>query len=91
LALAYGQSKHKPGIAILIKALKDKDRDVREAATEGLGVVGQSSQTVIRALTSAIGDRDVNVRIAVIQALVRVGKADSRAVIPILTAALGRQ
>lgn len=60
----------------LIKALKDKNVDVREKAAEALGEIG--GKRAIEPLTQALGDGDTDVWVAAGEALKKIGVAKTR-------------
>ena len=62
-------------IECLIAALKDKDSNVREAAAEALGELGDK-RAVKPLLTALKKDKDSNVRDAAAKALGKLGKID---------------
>ncbi|OYT68825.1 MAG: hypothetical protein CFK49_12785, partial [Armatimonadetes bacterium JP3_11] len=45
-----------PAVPALMQALRDEDKDVRFAACEALGAIGDAS--AVPALIKALGDRD---------------------------------
>ena len=55
-----GESKDPRAVEALVKALKDKDRNVREAAAGSLGRIGDAS--AVDALLEALKDYDQCVR-----------------------------
>jgi HEAT repeat protein len=59
-------------VPALIKALKDKDHDVRWGATIGLGYYGEQARDAIPALQERQHDPDVRVRRAAADALARI-------------------
>jgi hypothetical protein len=73
-----------PAVPALIQALGDSDWDVRRAAAEALGKLGDPQ--AVPALIQALGDSDVGVRRAAAEALGKIG--DPQAV-PALIQALG--
>jgi bilin biosynthesis protein len=58
-----------PAVPALIQALGDSDRDVRRAAAEALGKLGDPQ--AVSPLIQALGDRSENVRRAAAEALGR--------------------
>ena len=75
------------GIEPLIKAINDKDSNVRLAAVTALGELGDTSG--IDSLAKAIDDKDSKVRVAVAKALEKLGKGEAAKATKLLSKQLG--
>jgi HEAT repeat protein len=73
-----------PALGPLIKALRDKNSNIREKAAETLGRIGD--RRAVEPLIKALGDENLNVREKAAEALGYMG--DSRAVEPLIIVAL---
>ena len=71
--------QEKKNVKGLIKALRDKDSDVREEAAEALGEIGD--KRAVEPLIQALKDEDLKVRVKAAIALSRIG--DERAIKPL--------
>ncbi len=87
VACALGSFPNEPlSVATLLKLMQDANKDVRDWATFGLGVLGDRDSPEIRdALVSLLSDSDEDVRE---EAMVGLGKRKDRRVLTILLPAL---
>ncbi len=67
-------------IPVLLQLLRDKDKNVRQAAAQSLGDLGTAGGIGVPALAAALQDPDPNVRWTAAFALYRIGPAAARAV-----------
>jgi HEAT repeat protein len=84
-AIDYLATVGQPAVPALIKALQDRDPQVRAAAATTLGKIGPAASAAAIALMRAIGDKDANVRSQVVQAIAKIGK---KAYVPYFITAL---
>jgi hypothetical protein len=70
--MQHGKGDAARVVPALIKALKDKDADVRWAGANGLGYYGDKAREAIPALQEAEHDRDARIREAAGRALSRI-------------------
>ena len=76
----------KPAVPVLLKCLRDKVADVRNATARALPEIKPVEKEVVAALASTLNDKDVYVRTAAAGALGDVGPAAGSAVPSLLTA-----
>ena len=70
----------KDAVPALIKALKDKDFNVRRSAAAAVGKIGPAAKDAVPALIEALKDKDIYVRIGAALLLSRIGPAAKDAV-----------
>jgi HEAT repeat protein len=90
VAFALGCFPDEPrSVQVLVRLMRDADEDVRDWATFGVGVLGNSDSTEIReALFVALADADEDVSE---EALVGLAKRKDRRIVPMLLAELEKQ
>jgi energy-coupling factor transporter ATP-binding protein EcfA2 len=77
-------------VAIFLRGLSAKDKDVRRAAAESLGELGQASEKVIDALLNALLDKDEYVRYVAANSLGKLGQASEKVIDALLKALLDK-
>jgi len=66
----------KPAVPVLIEALNNEEKEVRQAAVYALKIIGPDAKAAVPALIESLDDEDKEVRNAVVKALNRIEGKD---------------